>query len=246
MTNHATSKLPVITVIIPAFNEASYLPSCLTALNDQTYPKESYHVIVIDNNSTDATAHIARKFGAEVMTEKKQGYIYALNTGLRNAQGDIIAVTDADTQVHRDWIEKIVETFQNDDVVAAAGSVHFTPAATFTKHLLHYSYALFLLVNFSLNKPHLYGANMVVRKKTFDLVKKLDERYRIGGDVHLGLQLKKFGKVVYNKEMQVTTSLRRYSRNRRKILKDVRNYSSAYFHTVWLQKPTPTELEPVR
>ena len=62
---------PAISVVIPAFNEEKYLPACLEALKKQTF--KNYELIVVDNNSTDKTAQIAKKFGARVVKEKKQG-----------------------------------------------------------------------------------------------------------------------------------------------------------------------------
>jgi glycosyltransferase involved in cell wall biosynthesis len=52
------AKQPFISVVIPAYNEEKYLPRCLTSLDGQTYPRQRFEVIVVDNASTDATPQI--------------------------------------------------------------------------------------------------------------------------------------------------------------------------------------------
>ena len=58
-----------ISVVIPAYNEENYLDRCLRSLREQRYPTSQFEVIVVDNASTDATAEIARRFGARVVSE---------------------------------------------------------------------------------------------------------------------------------------------------------------------------------
>ena len=113
---------PEISVVIPAYNEAKYLPKCLESIIKQTF--NNYEIIVVDNNSTDNTAWIARSFGARVVKEKIQGMIPARERGFREAKAEIIARTDADTVVTKDWLEKIFRTFQtNPEVIALSGPI---------------------------------------------------------------------------------------------------------------------------
>jgi len=85
-------------VIIPAYNEAVCLPDTLAVLEKAmatlSLPGE---VIVVDNNSTDATPEIARKFGARVVFEPYNQISRARNTGGRAAVGDYLIFLDADT-----------------------------------------------------------------------------------------------------------------------------------------------------
>ena len=85
-------------VIIPAYNEAVCLPDTLAVLEKAmatlSWPGE---VIVVDNNSTDATPEIARKFGARVVFEPYNQISRARNTGGRAAAGDYLIFLDADT-----------------------------------------------------------------------------------------------------------------------------------------------------
>jgi len=89
---------PIISIIVPAYNEEKYLPKCLWALTHQDF-KLPYEIIVVDNNSADKTKKIAKKFGARVVFEKKKGLLKARDKGIKSARAELIAITDADTLV---------------------------------------------------------------------------------------------------------------------------------------------------
>ncbi len=89
-------KKTLISVVVPAFNEEKFIGRCLEALKRQDF-SEKYEIIVVDNNSTDKTAQIAKRMGVKVVSEKKQGDVFALRKGCSEAQGEIIAITDAET-----------------------------------------------------------------------------------------------------------------------------------------------------
>jgi len=82
-----------ITVVIPAHNEAEGLKVVLPAIS-----REVDEVIVVDNASDDATADVARSFGATVVAESRRGYGRAYQTGFAAARGDIIVTLDGDGQ----------------------------------------------------------------------------------------------------------------------------------------------------
>lgn len=238
-------RLPFISVVIPAYNEEKYLPYCLKSLKNQIYPKNKYAIIVIDNNSTDKTIAIAKKFGATVIKEKKQGHVYSLNTGLKNAVGDIFAVTDADSIPSLDWLKTIAETFENQLIVGVTGSINLDSKSPIVNTLfkrIHYGIQTF---HFYIKKPTFYGPNMAMRAKVFkDLIHEVDIRYEIGGDAELGIQLNRYGKVIFAKELSVKSSSRRFKDGIN--IKDIYKYVDAYFNTIWLQKPPKTHLIPVR
>ena len=101
---------PQISVIIPVYNGQATLQQCLDSVLDQTY--DNYELIVVDNNSSDNTKQIIQDFAAKdqrikYVFEKKQSRGTARNTGVKNSQGDIIAMTDSDCVVSKDWLEII-------------------------------------------------------------------------------------------------------------------------------------------
>ena len=112
----SNSLLPLVSVIIPVYNDAKRLSLCLQALARQTYPRDRYEVIVVDNGS-EATANIkslVQQFeGAIAQFESTPGSYAARNKGLSIAQGEAIAFTDADCIPASDWIEKGVNYLQS-------------------------------------------------------------------------------------------------------------------------------------
>lgn len=93
-----------ISVIIPCYNEEESIERVIKSI-----PNEVAEIIVVDNNSKDKSAEIARNAGARVISEPIQGYGAAHKSGFKNAQGDIIATLDADCQYPAEKILEIVK-----------------------------------------------------------------------------------------------------------------------------------------
>jgi len=83
-----------ISVVIPAYNAAHFLPRCLASVFSQTLQPEE--VIVVDDGSTDDTAAVATRLGARVVGRTNGGLSAARNTGVRSSAGDWVALLDAD------------------------------------------------------------------------------------------------------------------------------------------------------
>lgn len=86
-------KAKKVSIVLPAFNEEKSIQRAI-----QAFKKLHIHdeIIVIDNNSTDSTFKVAKKAGAIVIKEKKQGYGFALRRGLKEAKGDFIILCEPD------------------------------------------------------------------------------------------------------------------------------------------------------
>jgi glycosyltransferase involved in cell wall biosynthesis len=105
---------PFCSVVIPALNEQDCIERCLVSLNNQTYPRDKYEIIVVDNGSSDATQSIAAKY-ADRMLDKPGVNVGAVrNYGARHhATGDILICTDSDCLFDRAWIENGVNLLQS-------------------------------------------------------------------------------------------------------------------------------------
>jgi glycosyltransferase involved in cell wall biosynthesis len=96
-----------VSVIVPVFNDCERLKLCLKALQNQTYPKDSYEIIVVDNDSEEDIKSVVREFSqAHIAYESKPGSYAARNKGISLAKGEIIAFTDSDCIPAPDWLEK--------------------------------------------------------------------------------------------------------------------------------------------
>lgn len=107
---------PKVSVLIPARNEESTLPHLLMALNQQTF--KPYEIIVIDDQSTDSTAQIAKQAGVNIVqtTPLPTGWTgknWALKTGYTASSGDILIFFDADTEPEIDLLRRLVATVQH-------------------------------------------------------------------------------------------------------------------------------------
>lgn len=97
-----TAKETLISVIIPIYNIAPYLPRCLDSIVGQTY--KNLEIILVDDGSTDNSLEICQQYADKdsrmrVIHQKNQGLAAARNTGLDNAHGEFITFVDSD-----DWI----------------------------------------------------------------------------------------------------------------------------------------------
>ncbi|MEO0683469.1 MAG: glycosyltransferase [Cyanobacteria bacterium J06649_11] len=118
-------QIPLVSVIIPVYNDNDFLQVCLTALTKQTYSKDHYEIIVVDNNSEEDVSQITNQFELVTLAhESTAGSYIARNTGLSLAKGSIIAFTDADCIPQPDWLEKGVATLtQRPNIGLVAGRI---------------------------------------------------------------------------------------------------------------------------
>lgn len=231
---------PHITVVIPAYNEEKNLPYALKSLREQTY--SNYDIIVADNNSTDNTAQIIVKYNASRVLVEQRGYVFALDTGMHQAKGEIIAVTDADTTVAPDWLEQIANSFNDSRVVGLTGSISISGSGI-ANEVLNNLYAIFLALHFALGKPHLIGFNFAVRKDAFLKIGGLNKKFTMSPDVDLGLRLKKCGRLVYANKVKIVPSMRRWEDS---VPKAFMEYAKGYFYALWFRKPPPVTQTVIR
>ncbi len=97
MMNDSQTK-PRYSIVIPAYNEAQWLPGCLAAVKDAMKSVAANgEIVVVDNNSTDETADIARESGARLIFESVNQISRARNAGAQAARGEFLVFLDADT-----------------------------------------------------------------------------------------------------------------------------------------------------
>lgn len=106
---------PFVSVIIPVYNDLERLKTCLEALEEQTYPRNLYEVIVVNNDpSQNIEPHIVNSNNVRVICESHRSSYAARNKGILNAKGAVIAFTDSDCIPKSDWIEKGVTNLLNE------------------------------------------------------------------------------------------------------------------------------------
>lgn len=124
-TSRPTKGTPLVTVIVPAYNEENAIGKTVDALLDLSYVNKE--IIVVDDGSTDKTLEIAKKHAkngsTRVVTKPNGGKWDALNTGIKAAGGEFIVCIDADTVLDPDAIQRLIKHFSDPHVAAVAGNV---------------------------------------------------------------------------------------------------------------------------
>lgn len=117
-----TSSNPVVSIIVPVFNQSHYTFNCLNSL--KSIRSIEYEVIVVDDASTDDTPKVLGDIsGIKIITnDSNTGFIQSCNRGAAEAQGEFICFLNNDTKVFPNWLESLLEIVKNDLIVGAVGS----------------------------------------------------------------------------------------------------------------------------
>jgi glycosyltransferase involved in cell wall biosynthesis len=113
MHDSENTERPALSVIIPAYNEANYLPRTLEAVHRAMEQVDGVvEIIVSDNLSTDNTAAIAREYGARVVTATTKCIAAVRNTGAAAARGRVLVFCDADNRISPNLLASIQQAMQ--------------------------------------------------------------------------------------------------------------------------------------
>jgi glucosyl-dolichyl phosphate glucuronosyltransferase len=178
------ASLPVnITVILCTHNRAESLAKTLESLAAQVLPPPLvWEVLVVDNHSTDRTRQVVEEFSLRYpgrfryLFEPRQGKSYALNSGVRNANGEILAFTDDDLTFDPAWLQNLTARLDDNAWAAAGGRTRLAGAFSPPSWLgmtEPYDFGGSLAALFDLGDSPCellrapYGANMAIRKEMF-------------------------------------------------------------------------------
>jgi glycosyltransferase involved in cell wall biosynthesis len=122
-----------LSIIIPAYNEEKYLPACLAAIERSIAVCESpiqAEIIVVDNDSTDKTAEIAKETGAKVVTEMEHRISKVRNAGGRAALGDYLLFIDADTVIAESALSEVAKLLETGKAAGGGAYVRYDVGGT--------------------------------------------------------------------------------------------------------------------
>lgn len=120
-----TSKIEMVSVVIPTLNEAgNILEELRTIEKELTYPKE---IIVVDGDSTDGTKEILKDANCKLIIEPRRGYGLALRTGFKHAKGDVIVMVDGDGTYEVRHINLLLETMIRNDAELCLATRMYDP-----------------------------------------------------------------------------------------------------------------------
>jgi glucosyl-dolichyl phosphate glucuronosyltransferase len=172
-----------VTVIVCTYNRCRSLANTLDSVAISVLPESvEWEVLVVDNNSSDGTRDVVEQFlrrypnRFRYLFEPRQGKSYALNSGIREAQGKILAFMDDDVTVERTWLKNLTSSLRGDEWAGAGGRILPRHAFTSPRWLaLDGPYSLVGVLGLfdrgnvagELDWPP-HGANMCFRKEMFE------------------------------------------------------------------------------
>src|SRR5437016_6927745 len=204
----------LLSIVVPAFNEATYLGETLASLNRakaflQGERRVEAEIIVVDNESDDSTADVALTLGATVTREALHNVARVRNTAAKLSNGETIIFVDAYTVVPENLLSRIFDAMSDDTCFGGAVDPDYRPMKTTVKAYLQ----IWRIIGKSAGMAQ--GATQFCRKDVFFKLKGYDETLFMGEDVDLYWRLKKFarrqnGSVVFIEDIRVVPSTRRF------------------------------------
>jgi len=124
--NDAADELPLVSLIIPAYDEESVIAAKVANALALDYPRERLQIVVASDGSGDATAERARAAGADLVLELPPGgKVAALNAAAEAATGELLAFSDANSVWAPDALRRLVAPFADPQVGYVCGQVRF-------------------------------------------------------------------------------------------------------------------------
>ncbi len=211
----STDKSGSISIIIPAFNEAGYIGKTLESVfRASAEYSGKVEVIVVDNNSTDATGEIARLCGATVVFEPKNQIARARNAGANAASGDYLIFLDADTTIHGNILDKVNDHLSSGLVIG--GGTWVDPDSGWLARLMFR-----VMVNDVLALKNVtIGPFIYCERAAFEQVEGFDEEFFAAEEFSFAKRLKRAGRksnkkwkiIGYDRDHRVITSNRKFQK----------------------------------
>lgn len=202
-TTEREDELPTVSVVIPVFNDAERLRTCLRAIARQTYPADRVDVVVVDNASTeDLRPALPQDSRFRMVGETRRGSYAARNAGVAVATGEVLAFTDADCIPRPDWLSEAVAALRRPSTDAVGGLIHLlfrSGDGPFTGPELYEAKHDFLQHKYVEEWSFAATANLVVGAETFHRVGPFNSDLLSGGDLDWGTRLgQSGGRLVYS------------------------------------------------
>lgn len=206
--------LPRVSLVIPAHNEAVYLPGLLDSVDrareQYRHGPDAVEVIVADNASTDRTATIARQRGCRVVSVEKRVIAAARNGGGRLARGGILAFIDADSNIHPETFNVLEDTLDDNTIGGATGVAMERMSAGI---LVTYVVMLALVWTSGMDAGVVF-----CRREDFEAIDGYREEMFFAEDVRFLWDLRKLGrprgqKLVRARAAKAITSTRKFDRH---------------------------------
>lgn len=179
-----------VSIIIPAYNEEALLPQAIQSIREaETALGIEVELIVVDNNSTDRTAEVARELGARVVFEPVNQISRARNAGGRQATGTYMVFLDADSQFEPETLRQALEALESGKICVGGsllrGDEDWKGFSIFL---------VWLWGRISRWSQFAAGSFVFCSREAFDAVRGFDEGVYAGEEIFFAKRIKKWGK----------------------------------------------------
>jgi cellulose synthase/poly-beta-1,6-N-acetylglucosamine synthase-like glycosyltransferase len=193
-----------VSIVIPMYNAERYIRNVLDAIFSQDYPAP-VEVIVVNDGSTDNSLEVVQEFEGRgdlrVIDQSNQGAVAATNNGFNAARNDVICSVDSDVVLHRDFLSKIMEEFDDPSVGAVQG-YYKTPAnVSFWAKMMGYDVEARYDSIGSRYVSHVCTGDTAYRRSAIEKTGLFDPAFIYGYDNDISYRLQKTGyKLVFRKD----------------------------------------------
>lgn len=195
-------RVPLFSVIVPAYNEERAIADTLSSLVNLDYPKDKKEIIVVNDGSKDRTKEIVEEFISNhsseriiLINQENRGKANAMNHGLKYARGEFYACLDADSFVDRNALKNMLPYFYNEDVAAVCPLLKINNPKSFIEKVQWYEYVVnmfYKYLNAKIDCIHVTPGPFSIYRT--DVVKRIggyDEK-TITEDLEIAIRLQKY------------------------------------------------------
>lgn len=190
------NKYPLVSIVIPAYNEEETIARTVDSVLNLDYPKDRLEVIVVNDGSRDKTAEIVKNYSRVILINQENGGKgVALNKGLGISKGEFFVCLDADSVVSEDALKKMIPHFEDNDVAAVLPLMKIAEPKTWIQKVQWCEY----LINFFYKKImgvldciHVAPGPFSIYRKS--VIKELGgfDRNNLTEDMEISLRLQKY------------------------------------------------------
>jgi glycosyltransferase involved in cell wall biosynthesis len=234
-----------LSIVIPAYNEEKYIVACLESIVQNG--NEVAEIIVVDNNSTDATATVAARFAGaspvdglrprvRVVREPIKGTSSARQRGFLESKSELVAFVDADTRMPEGWVVKVRAAFKKDpELVSISGPYVYDELSPLTNFLFKMLWIWPSVPVYWSTGYMIWGGNFALRREALAAAGGFNTGIVFYGDeADLGRRLSKVGKVRFSTSLIMYSSPRRFLKEG--IFATCTRYGVNMFSQIFLRK----------
>lgn len=191
-------KLPKVSIVITVKNEEENISRLLDSIERLDY-RGTLETIVVDGGSTDRTAEIVSRHPFAKLITCNSNVSEGRNIGIKNSIGDLIAMTDGDCVVDREWVKNIVKHFDENPKIAVVGGPYLLSTHTrrangsLEQALFAYISSYFPSKSGFASYNNITGGNSAYRREVVEKIGGFDEQLVLGEDIDLNFRISEQG-----------------------------------------------------